>query len=160
MKNLKNFALSLSLLFSAGMITACTGDITANQVNDKYSLKKFVILAREHVEVDYSQALEDFKQENSSWQSKEVYLYILDTRGKIHLHPKLPFLDNQQDLNIRDQGSGKYIRDLVFEAAKNERGNHIKYTLDTTRIAYVVPFRNREEDTDMILVGVLPLDNN
>lgn len=159
MKNVKIFILSLSVLFSAGMLTACTGgDITAGQVDDKYSLKKFVILAREHVETDYSQALEDFRKENGPWWKEDVYLYILDRRGKIYLHPKLSLLEGQQDLGFKDQRTGESIREMVFTAAKNERGEFIKYTLDTTRIAYVVPFRNRDED--MILVGVFSLDSD
>ena len=130
------------------ILTGCpSSNITAGKVDDRYSLRDFVLSAKNYLEDDYEHAIVDFQKENSDWWSEEVYLFILDERSKVYLHPKHPFLENQEDLRIQDQETGKYIRDLIFEAAAKRRGDWIKYKLEGTpqRIAYAVSFTQKRD---------------
>ena len=167
MKNLKIISLFLGFLFVIEMLIACGPQyITASQVRDRDSLRDFVLAAKDYLENSYENAVVDFRKVNGPWQDeKDVYLYILDDYGKVYFHAIYKFLEQQERLDFQDQNSGKYIKDMVIEAASNRRGGFIRYKLAgrPARIGYAVSFRSRISrisrisrayERDWIVVGV------
>ena len=162
MKNFKSIVLFLSFLSLAGALTACNGTqgITAKDVKDKESLRAFVHAARDHLRNDYEQAIVDFRKEGP-WKHKEVYLSIMDSRGKIVLHAGIRTFEDQTGPILRDVDTGEPIGEKLLEAGFEKGGGFVEYTFDnpatsakdpSKKIAYVIPFRKRGEQRENFIV--------
>ena len=176
MKNLKTFIMFSTFLSLIGIMTAC-GDrsgrtletTTARQVNDQQSLKNFVLDARNYLEKNYEQAVEDFRKEGGPWRYEEVYLFIIDETGRVLLHVGIPAFEGQQHLLMKDLSTGEFIVDGLIREGTKRGGGFVEYRFDnpsteeresSRKITYVTPFSKSENEPTLIVgAGFFPDDN-
>lgn len=167
MKNLNTFVISLICLSVMGFITACGGGsggtykiTTASQVIDKQTLKNFVLDARNHLERNYNQAIEDFRDKDGPWRHDEVYLMIFDDTGKSHFHAGIPQLENQR-VGLVDLRTGLVIVDQLITEGLKSGGGYMEYHFDdpstsekedARKVTYVTTF-NRSDYGPTLFIG-------
>lgn len=167
MKNLSTLVTSLIFLSLMGFLTACGGGsgrtietTTARQVRDKQTLKNFVLDARNYLEKNYNQALEDFRDVNGPWRYREVYLMLFDDTGKAHFHAGIPSFENQR-IGLVDLKTGQVIVDQLITEGLKSGGGYAEYHFDdpsttekeqSRKITYVTTFR-RSENEPTLLIG-------
>ena len=167
MRDLKTFVISLIFLSILGIVIACGGGsgrsletTTARQVRDKQTLKNFVLDARNYLEKNYNQAIEDFRDENGPWRYDEVYLMIFDDTGKIHLHAGIPSFEGQH-LGLVDLVTGEIIVDKLITEGLKSGGGYAEYHFDNPstpekenarKITYVTSF-SRSDNEPILIIG-------
>ena len=116
-----------------GILPACDSvsnsvSVTASDVNDKDSLKAFVLSAKEHLEKNYELAVEDFRTKEK-WRKGPVYLYAIGMDGVRLFHVAKPKLEGTKGSS---QGE-KEIIESILKAAKNGKG-FVEYPWDNPAI--------------------------
>lgn len=168
MKKIKiNTILTLTILFFTGMLTACGGGnsssiITASQVEDRESLKRFVNFAKYHLESsNYTQAREDFSKDPGPWRHKgdhgAIYLFIIDMRDeKMLFHPDNPSLERMSNINTEGEGNLRKRFILVGKRGGGfeEYNFHDSHTgTNRPKISYIAPIEIDGKKNYIIVSG-------
>ena len=168
MKNLNTFIILITFLSFIGALTACGGAgsggtieiTTARQVRDKQTLKNFVLDAKNYLEKNYNQAIEDFRKKDGPWRYEEVYLMIFDDTGKSHFHAGIPTFEGQR-VGLMDLKTGQVIVDQLIVAGLKSGGGYAEYHFDdpstaekeqSRKITYVTTFR-RSDNEPILMIG-------
>ena len=126
------------LLLAPETLEPAEPEITAEEVVDRRTLKKFVNGA-----IDY---LTELQQMNPTgvlgiarsvlrrppWRHGEVYLFVTDEEGYTHLHGAFPdrFEFQKPTDTLRDVVTGKLILPQIIDAAQKPGGGFVSYNFD------------------------------
>ena len=115
-------------------------DVTAEDVVDRKSLKKFVLKAKERFEKNPEAALKEFKVEKE-WNNKTIYLFLVSQNGISRFNAAFPGIRGQ-DLTV----NYPFVEDLIQTAEAG--GGYVEYNWDnpesaardeSKKVSYVVP---------------------
>ena len=166
MKHFKIVILCLSLFSFMEILTACGPQkqtITASEVKDTESLKRFVLAARNHLENDYAKAVEDFRTK-PQWKYGAIYLFGIDKNGLTIFHVKTPDFEGQK-IRIIDEASGEEITKKLMDAGFKRDGDFVEYRFDnpatelkdrSLKVSYAVPFRREGKEDFIVGAGFYP----
>lgn len=133
MNKLKTAISLLVFAMWAGVFTSCGGPVTASDVDDKASLKAFVLAAKAHLEKDYETAVDDFRNKEE-WKTGSIYLFGLYTSGINLFHVAQPTLEGQDLKLLADDNGVRPTEELIKVAQENANGGFVEYLWDNPAI--------------------------
>lgn len=129
--------------------------MTADKVNDKESLKAFVIDAKRHIEslTDYNDviALRETLRERPTWVAGETYLMFVLADGAVGLHAGDRAFQGKNVLDMRDD-RGIAVVQQMMEAA-DAGGGFVDYVDGVLKTSYAVSALTGAGNISFYLVG-------
>lgn len=110
------------VMSSCGFLGSSGDEISAEDVKDEESLKKFVLAAKKKLEATGNK---DFLYEEGRWKKGSIYLFILKQDGFSVVHPAKRELEGQTLLDLEDSQGVKIVRGLIKSA--NDGGGFFGY---------------------------------
>ena len=148
------FAALLVLLLAAAP-TAVAAKMTADKVNDKESLKAFVVDAKRHIEslTDYNDviALRETLRERPTWVAGDIYLMFVLADGSVGLHAGDRAAEGRNILDMRDDRGEEVVRKMM-EAADNN-GGFVDYVDGKLKTSYATKILTGAGNISAYLIG-------
>ena len=124
--------------FGAETLPPADPEVSADEVVDRRTLKKFVIGATDYfLGIMRSKPTEALGIARSvmrrpPWKHGSVYLFVMDPNGYTHLHGGFPdrFEFQKPTDTLRDAVTGKLILPQIIEAAQRPGGGFVQYYFD------------------------------
>ncbi len=146
---------ALLVLLLAATPTAVAAKTTADKVNDRESLKAFVIDAKRHIEslTNYNDviALRETLRERPTWVAGDTYLMFVLTDGSVGLHAGDRAFQGKNILDMRDDRGVEVVKKMM-EAADNG-GGFVDYVDGVLKTSYTVKALTGAGNISFYLVG-------
>lgn len=148
------FAFPLVLLLPVGS-TSMAAEMAADKVNDRESLKAFVIHAKRHIEglKDYNDviALRETLRERPTWVAGDTYLMFVLPDGAVGVHAGNRAFQGKNILDMRDDRGIAVVRQMM-EAADNG-GGFVDYVDGVLKTSYTVKALTGAGNISFYLIG-------
>ena len=146
---------ALLVLLLAATPTAVAAKTTADKVNDRESLKAFVIEAKRHIEslTNYNDviALRETLRERPTWVAGDTYLMFVLADGSVGLHAGDRAFQGKNILDMRDDRGVEVVKKMM-EAADNG-GGFVDYVDGVLKTSYTVKALTGAGNISFYLVG-------
>lgn len=146
---------ALLVLLLAATPTAVAAKTTADKVNDRESLKAFVIDAKRHIEslTNYNDviALRETLRERPTWVAGDTYLMFVLADGSVGLHAGDRAFQGKNILDMRDDRGVEVVKKMM-EAADNG-GGFVDYVDGVLKTSYTVKALTGAGNISFYLVG-------
>ncbi len=119
----------LILLMSAGMAPK----VFCEPVGEHAQTLALVALVREAaslIETQGEAAFPEFRKPGSKWLHDEIYIFVEDPQGQVHVNAPQPAIEGQNILEFKDKGGKPLVRDyinLVHQHASGETWAHYQW---------------------------------
>ena len=154
-KERRSLFVALLALLLAAAPTAVAAKVTADKVNDKESLKAFVVDAKRHIEslTDYNDviALRETLRERPTWVAGDIYLMFVLADGSVGLHAGDRAAEGRNILDMRDDRGEEVVRKMM-EAADNN-GGFVDYVDGKLKTSYATKILTGAGNISAYLIG-------
>ncbi len=128
-KNKLGMGMILILLMSAGL----SPKVFCEPVGEHAQVRDVVKLVREAaalVETQGEDAFPEFRKPGSKWLHDEIYIFVEDPQGQVHVNAPQPAIEGQNIIDFKDKGGKPLVRDyinLVHQHPSGETWAHYQW---------------------------------
>lgn len=139
--------------------------VTAGEVNDRESLKGFVLWAEsvfgriEDMD-EGTRVLEEVRTEGSDYNVGNVYVILFTTEGRVFIHGEDPDMDRKRAVNVKDDRGTLVVQEMLATGAE-DGGGFVEWCWDDPadpedvlcKDSYAIRYYSPVSDRDFIIVG-------